>query len=101
MSVHLAYLAGLIDGEGSVGFASRGPKSGHLKYFYIQIVMTEKPIIDLFSETFGGYTVERSLIGRLGKKRQWEWRVRGEPAWTVYYQLEPYLRLKRWKGEPK
>lgn len=97
----LAYLAGIIDGEGSVGFAHRGPASGCRRFFYIQVVMTDKPIMDLFVETFGGKLHQRNLVGRLGTKPQWAWQARGNPAWDIYYQLEPYLRLKRWKQEPR
>lgn len=100
MSTNLAYMAGIIDGEGSFGFSKRGPSGNHRLYFYIQVVMTDRPIVELFSELFGGAINERMLVGRLGTKPQYVWQVRGDRAWDAYYQLEPYLRIKRWKQEP-
>lgn len=61
--------------------------------------MTDKHIVDLFAETFGGSVKEKPPRG-LGKKMQYRWRVFSNQAWDVYYEMRPYLRIKIWKGEP-
>lgn len=90
MSVELAYLAGLFDGEGSVGFYGNG------KYvaFTVEIKMTELEVIQLFAERFGGKVWERKP-DREGYKTQYRWRMRGERARNAYFALEPYLRVKK------
>lgn len=97
MSNRLAYLAGIFDGEGSIGFFSRGGKRA--RQFCLEVKMTDKPIIDLLQSELGGTVVFRPRE-KAHWKDQWRWKVRDEQAWTAYYKLEPYLRLKRWAQEP-
>jgi hypothetical protein len=84
----IAYLAGIIDGEGSVGtFGKKKP------IFTIEVKMTAEPIIDLLLNTFGGTKVFRPRE-KAHYKDQWRWRVKGKRAETVYQTLFPFLRLK-------
>lgn len=97
MSTSLAYLAGIFDGEGTIGFFVGGSKKA--RQFSLEVKMTDKPIIDLLQSTLGGSVVFRPRE-KAHWKDQWKWKVRGEEAWAAYYKLQPYLRLKRWPGEP-
>jgi hypothetical protein len=91
----LAYLGGIIDGEGSVGYYQRGPKSSSQQpVFYISVGMTYKPIIDLLHLTFGG-RVQPHKVSKVHYKPQWYWRVTHATARKVYFTIEPYLILKR------
>lgn len=90
----LAYLAGVVDGEGTVGLYICGT---HKKEMLptIEVKMTTKHIIELFHETFGGAFWERPPPKKFPHhKTQWRWRLRGVRAVKVYKQLKPYLRLK-------
>lgn len=88
----LAYLAGIIDGEGYVGVHSHG--AGKNQRFVMQVNMTDKDIVELLHATLGGHMRYKKPY-REGYKPQWLWRVTAKQARCVYTQLEPYLRLKR------
>lgn len=98
----LAYLAGIIDGEGTVGIYSRGGARRGEYQFHMSVVNTHEPTLHLLREHLGGTVRSRPTnTGRLGKKPIWVWQHRGDGAWDAYYKVEPYLRIKRWKQEPK
>lgn len=90
----LAYLAGIIDGEGHIGLTDRkseGRENG--TKLTIEVQMCDREPIDLLHETFGG-----SLIFRERKaphRGYWRWRVTHKAARECYEALLPYLRLKR------
>jgi hypothetical protein len=87
----LAYLAGIVDGEGSIGTLSKGPSKPRV--FFIEVKMTSEEIIDLLHATIGGHKASRpSTTGRW--KNQWRWRVTCRAARAAYVKLKPYLRLK-------
>lgn len=90
--VRLAYIAGIIDGEGTVGHFGNG--RGTNKRFLVEVNMTCKPIIDLLQETFGGSVVMRPRQ-QPHWQDQWRWRVVSAEARAVYRQLEPFLILKK------
>lgn len=87
----LSYLAGLIDGEGSVGFHSRG--AGKTKRFVIKINMTDESVIDWLRSTFGGYKHLRPRV-RPNWKDQWLWQVQNAEAKALYEQVRPLLKIK-------
>lgn len=106
METTLAYLAGLLDGEGCIGLY-RHPESmvrGQNGKLYrssrghdlvVQIQMTHPAGLDLFAETFGG-NVRRQP--RLLKGRPYiiyRWSRHSAEALRVLTALFPYLRLKR------
>lgn len=95
----LAYLAGIFDGEGCIGFYKSGSVGG--RYFRLTVAMTDEAIIRLLHTELGG----RMNGPKKPQKAHWKplyvWNARGEDAWRAYYLMEPYLRLKRWSREPK
>jgi len=84
----LSYLAGLVDGEGSVGWHSSGKGR---KRFVIEIKMTDEALIDWLCNTFGGHKQYRP-----SKKwqDQWRWRIQNTSAVDLYEQLKPLLKIK-------
>lgn len=86
----LAYLAGIIDGEGCIGYQSNG---GGRRTFTIEVKMTNQLVIDLLHSTFGGAYQSRPSTN-VAWKDQHRWRVKGEKAEEVYRALKPYLRIK-------
>jgi hypothetical protein len=87
----LSYLAGIIDGEGSIGFYSEGKGRG--RRLTIEANMTDRVIIELLQSMFGGSVRHRSPQG-LGKKDSWHWRVSHKKARAALIVLRPYLLLK-------
>ena len=100
MSEHLAYLAGFFDGEGSLNHWKASPRKD-LVYFRMFVGNTNREILELFLVEFGGSIYEKSKSSPLTKKDLWVWSISGERAWDAYYKMEPWLREKRWKQEPK
>jgi hypothetical protein len=87
----IAYLAGIIDGEGSIGMSSGG---AGIRRFVIEVKMTDEMTIRLLHAAFGGNVITRTPANPLWKPL-WRWRVTGTAARQAYQQLCPYLRIKR------
>lgn len=87
---NLSYLAGLIDGEGSVGFFSSGKNS---KRFSIEIKMTDENVIDWLVDTFGGYKQFRPSTNPKWKN-QWRWRIQNNKAKSLYENVSQLLKIK-------
>lgn len=90
MDYNLIYLAGLFDGEGSVGNFSNGKD---VKIFTMEIKMTAEHIIDWLIKEFGGCKTTH-ISKKASHKDQWRWRVKGTKAEILYTELKPYLKLK-------
>ena len=68
----LAYLAGIIDGEGGVTIAYNAKRNTHRMRFYV--VNTNKKLMDWLYENFGGYLYE---VKRTSHKNP-KWRTKYE-----------------------
>lgn len=86
-----AYLAGLFDGEGSVGYFSQGV--GRTLIFTMEMKMTDENVIDWVVAVFGGNKTFRKR-GEKHHKDQWRWKVTGAAATKLYTKLLPFLRIK-------
>jgi hypothetical protein len=99
MSESLAYVAGLIDGDGSVGIACQKRGSGEQErwsyYASVTIGMTQpaKPILEWIHQEWGGSLHPHKTAGEK-ECPAWQWRVTGDNAVTILRKLLPYLRLK-------
>jgi len=97
VSTHLAYLAGFFDGEGTQNHWT----SGGYTYYRLFLSNTNREILQLYQDEFGGAICNKKLHSPLSRKPMWTWSINGEGAWDAYYKMRPYLREKIWKGEPK
>ncbi len=89
----LAYLAGIFDGEGYLGFH---PKNSKQKV-RVSIGNTYKPLIDWLSTLGGKIGIPR--ISKLGKKQTFSWRITGYSNVLIFLtDLEPYLLIKKDKA---
>lgn len=94
----LAYVAGLIDGEGCIGIQKSSKHA--LYYVEVTIGMTSKalPVLTEMQKTFGG-----SLLKKRSKTDKWEeahnWRIGGEGAASFLTRIVPFLMLKRRQAE--
>jgi len=80
----LAYVAGIVDGEGCLTLQN--------KCWRIQVAMTDEPVIRWLGE-LGGVVKERSVVGR--RQRCWLWLVmRQTEVSEVLIAIRPWLRVK-------
>lgn len=87
----VAYLAGLIDGEGSINRSSNS-RSG--KNWRIQIAMTDEAVIRWLGDVLGGSVTERKRQ-RPHHKRNWRWLLmRQSEVLELLRAVLPYLRVK-------
>lgn len=93
----LGYLAGIIDGEGTIGIKKHLPrgKNRTMCYFlYLEVGMTNKEVLSLFQEIFGGSLNKDRSSGR--NKTMWRWNATGKiHIAAIINTLMPYLRVKK------
>ena len=95
----VAYLAGLVDGEGSITYKQywdRKRKDRPRKYFcwriQIEVVMTHKPTIQWCADNFGGKVY---LKPRKTHKMQYRWRKGFRDALKIAKAIVPYSVTKK------
>jgi len=95
-----AYMAGIVDGEGSIQIRCRGLGGGVSgrpgQYtLIVQVVNTSKPLIDWLAANWGGavaYTPEKPELNR---KAKWSWSVTANNALRVLDEVYEFLVIKR------
>lgn len=96
--VDLAYLAGLIDGDGSIFVMSGGPATRRSLYPVVCLVMTYEPVVRWFGETLAAGAVQIHGSSRAERpahyKPQHRSMLTGKRARLLCEQLLPYLRVK-------
>jgi hypothetical protein len=92
MDRHLrdAYFAGLIDGEGHIGFSS----SGYRQVPMVQVKMTCKKTIYALKEHFGVGYIYAEHPEKKHYKPQWKWRASCASSVKVLAAITPYLITK-------
>ena len=99
----LAWLAGLLDGDGHIGARLDIHGNGHGRPVIrttIQIAMTHEPTIDHTCSLFGGSKFHRTYQDNLPVKRNhrdvWEWRAgQLQHQYDVLTGVYPYLITKQ------
>lgn len=96
----ISYLAGIIDGEGSIyiGNFSSNPKTGTLHYqTNIEVTNTDEKLISWLIEKFGGrmnkYTAKQTP--KNSRKAVFRWIASGETLTYLCQILLPYLIIKK------
>lgn len=100
-SEQLAYLGGLVDGEGSISMHRRD-RTGHGgvgTYYgvFVRIGMTDRQPLEVFQAVFGGKILTSKphwQIIKSGRKPMFYIRLNGEQAIRALVELLPYLTLK-------
>lgn len=96
----LGYLAGILDGEGTIGIKKYLPKGENRNmcyYLYLSMGMQHKPIPDLFKEVFGGTVSEDRVLHRAS---MWRWNATGKiHIAAILNALIPYLIVKKEQAE--
>lgn len=88
------YLAGLIDGEGHIGFNVN--RQGNLSYLRVclEINMTYQPLIETLHEQLGGH-YSNHVDTKINRKAQYRWRVVNRQAISVIKLVHPHLIVKK------
>ena len=91
----IAYLAGLIDGEGTVSLQLR---KKHLVALRVVVYNTNEDVIDWCQAAFDG---TKHKVGRVreGHKQEWQWFTHSDYAAEILEMVMPYLIIKRAKAE--
>lgn len=92
----LAYLAGIIDGEGSIGIEKLSPYKSRKKTYYaarLCIINTDIALIHWLKENFtGGSWNERKVLPH--QKRCYRWHIFGTNLERLLIAVRPYLIIK-------
>ena len=93
-----AYLAGLIDGEGSIFVAAVGPQRSRTVYPIVCVAMTHRGVIDWLCVRLSSGTVQLHNSTNLRRhptyKPQYRFQVFGKRAQLLCRKMLPYLRVK-------
>lgn len=89
----LAYAAGLIDGEGHIGFHKAMSKGRRRNYPLIVVRMTEREPVEFLSSLFGGKvgTVKLKPTPNTKATLAYSWQAVGRKAGAVACALIPFL----------
>lgn len=103
-NTRIAYLAGIIDGEGSIyiGNFSCNPKTKEPYYqTNIQVTNTDIALIDWLRKVFGGLVTHRTPKQTPSNSRKdvYTWTISGERLTHICELILPYLICKRKQAE--
>ena len=96
-----SYLAGIIDGEGTIriGLSNKDSRGNVQKCFYasISVGMTDYKVIKLLSDTFGSSVRKESVLNR---KLMFRWGTSGNKVVPkIIEKIIPYLIVKKEQAE--
>lgn len=94
----LAYIAGLIDGEGSIFVAAVGPNRRRSVYPIVTVAMTHRGVIGWLAERLDAGTVKNHNPTNLRRHPHWKPQYRtqlfGKRAKMLCVAMLPYLKVK-------
>lgn len=97
-SEECAYIAGLVDGEGSIYVAAVGPERHRSVYPIVTVAMTHRGVVDWLAERLQAGTVKLHNQTNLRRhpymKPQYRFQVFGKRAQLLCAALIPYLKVK-------
>jgi len=92
----LAYLAGIVDGEGCISLRRHTQKNRRPTWdIRIYVVSTDKVLIDWLKENFGGLTYFRNSKKNPHWKTKHEWIISKKQLTPVLHAILPYLVIKK------
>lgn len=96
--VDLAYIAGIVDGEGSIGIYRQHCKSGYLSpVLHISVTNTNEWLIRYLYFNFGGSILHSKRKGNC--KDMWKWKLQSQKAAELIDLISPYLKLKKGQAD--
>lgn len=99
-AIDLAYLAGIIDGEGSIyigNFSSNASTGAKYYQTNMEVANTDKALIDWLECTFGGLVNSRTPRQHAAnaRKQVWIWVASGDRLTHLCECILPYVKIKR------
>lgn len=93
----LAYLAGILDGEGSIFIAVRPPRDGRSPSHTLTVVvkMRDPQAVELFQGLGGTQKYRHRYDGAI----YFVWQAQNKVAFAALVALYPYLRVKKHQAE--
>ena len=90
-----AYLAGIIDGEGTIGLIRTGTNKGHAYLSpYLRVTMTHLPTIDYIHKMWGG-SMRLHTKQQEHHKQAYTWQYSSQGAINILATIWPFLQTKR------
>jgi len=99
-AITLAYVAGIVDGEGCIRIdkaKGRTSKRGYCYVLVLTVSNTNEWLCQHLKNLFGGCTF--ACYHQKPRKVCWEWRVAALKARAVLEQIAPYLTIKKPQAE--
>jgi hypothetical protein len=93
-----AYLAGIIDGEGSVMFTR--PGKGKNRAPQVTVASSDRELVDYLVEQHGG-SVSSKPARQPTHRDSWAWRVTNQRALRILEGVLPYLRIDKKRNRAK
>lgn len=90
-----AYIAGLIDGEGTLSLTRRHKKDN--RQFVISIANTERPLLDYVIDTIGAGKITGKRATRDNHTPSFTYAIENRQALALLKQIAPYLRTYKSK----
>ena len=101
----LGYLAGIIDGEGTISIQNLFTRK-HKNYLNYQqknlrvgVVNTNMEVILWIASMFGGNVCKRNVINKEKHKMSYYWSVTNRKAEEIVKLVMPYLKIKKMQAE--
>lgn len=86
----LIYMAGLMDGEGTIGIA-RADTKGRFRAPYISVTTTTPEIAEWLQSNFGGHVCKQKVY-RDHHKPSWSWRLKNlDQLFNLLEGILPYM----------
>ena len=95
----IAYVAGILDGEGCLSLCPNGHQQPDKFCEQIRVSNTDKKLIDWLLKTFGGKHLKRSNSLKGKEKPVYNWALYGEKATSFLLIVAPYLKLKKERAD--
>lgn len=93
----LAYAAGIIDGEGSIGFRGFGKRDKPFHAIWVRVSNTNEWLVKWLQFNFGGTVRKAKSLPQ--RKDMWLWTIRTRQALHFLELIVPYLKIKRPQAE--
>ena len=95
----LAYVAGIVDGEGTIGLHKNYEYKGRPFYgLRVSVGNTNEWLISFLKMQFGGYVFKETHSNPLHKDC-WKWELHAKKSYVFLKAILPYLQIKRPQAE--
>lgn len=96
----LAYVAGVMDGDGSFSLIKRKGCKSPLYFPMMQLANEHECLIDLFVSRFGGRKFMRTKLAKTSKKISYGWKIEKKNSCIPFLEsVNPYLIIKQERAD--